>query len=198
MTKITANEGGEVTRLLGEWRAGDDGALDQLMPLIYPELRAIAAGAVRSKRGEQTLQATGLVHEAFLRIVGGDQGWRDRAHFYAAAAQVMRRVLVDYFRAQVASKRGGSQVKVSLEPEDLGGDEPLRLDKLEAALQELEAMDPRKCRIAEMHYFAGMDYDAIAEALELSRSTVARELRFTRHWLSAAIDGDAPGDSAEG
>ena len=186
----SGDERRQVTRLLREWRSGDAAAIDQLMPLVYPELRRIAQRAVRAKRGEQTLQATGLVHEAFLKMVGAQPDWQDRNHFYAAAAQTMRHVLVDYFRSQQAAKRGGANVHITLHADSQSGAADFPIDRLEALLCELDSMDPRKCRIAEMHYFAGLDYEEIASVLDVSRSTVARELRFTKSWLSAALAAD--------
>lgn len=177
----------EVTQLLGRWRGGDDEALKQLMPLVYPQLRAIAARSIRSRRGEQTLQATGLVHEAYIRLLGQSPDFNDRVHFFAVAAKTMRRVLVDYFRSQQAVKRGGQILNVTLDEDFQAGDPGFPVDRLEAVLCDLETMDPRKCRIAEMHYFAGMAYQEIAEVMQLSRATVARDLEFTRTWISAQL-----------
>lgn len=176
-----------VTQLLGQWRGGDEKALDQLMPLVYPELRAIAARSIRARRGEQTLQATGLVHEAFMRLIGQQEDFNDRVHFYAVAAKTMRSVLVDYFRSQQAAKRGGGFQSVTLAEALQSGDTEFPFGRLEEVLTELEALDARKCRIAEMHYFAGMAYEDIASVLQLSRATVARDLAFTRAWLNAQL-----------
>jgi RNA polymerase sigma factor (TIGR02999 family) len=193
---------GEVTRLLAECREGKAGALDRLMPLVYGELRRLAAHYMRGERKEHTLQPTALVHEAYGRLVGQEITWRDRAQFFKAAAQSMRRILVDHARAKRSAKRGGGQPGRPLdEAVDVvtvaGGGELSRADlvDLDRALARLGRQDARKARVVELHFFGGLSFDEVARTLEISKATVDRDMRFARAWLREALTegaGDGP------
>ena len=177
----------EVTRLLAEWRDGDEGAEAQLMPLVYGELRQLAAAYLRRERHGHTLQPTALVHEAYLRLVGqSTPDWQSRSHFYGVAARVMRQVLVDYARRKQAKKRAGEMLPleqvVSCQP-DRSGD----LVALDTSLKDLEKLDARKCRTIELRYFAGLSLDEIAQSMNLSVDTVRRDLRMAQAWLRNAM-----------
>jgi RNA polymerase sigma factor (TIGR02999 family) len=173
-----------VTRLLHEWRAGNQSALDQLMPLVYEELRRIARNYMRSEREGHTLQATALVNEAYLRLVDMDVPWQNRAHFFAVAARLLRRVLVDHAKSRRRAKRGRGQAAVTLNEALLAAYEPEKaIVALDEALESLAAFDDRKCRIIELHYFGGLTYEEMAEALGISEATVHRELRLAKAWL---------------
>jgi RNA polymerase sigma factor (TIGR02999 family) len=171
-----------VTALLRAWRAGDRGALDRLIPLVHDELHRLALGYMRGERPDHTLQATALVNEAYLKLVRADVDWRDRAHFFAVAATTMRRILVDHARTKGRVKRGG--VAVSLEESVLvAPDREAELLAIDEALTRLAGNDERAARVVELHYFGGLTYDEIAEALGISAATVDRDLRFAKAWL---------------
>jgi RNA polymerase sigma factor (TIGR02999 family) len=174
----------EVTQLLGAWRAGDAAALDRLTPMVYRELHRLARHAMRHERDGHTLQTTALVNEAFIGLVGADVAFADRAHFFALAARLMRRVLVNHAEAHRATKRGGGAEHVPLE-EALGvvGANTAAISDLDDALRRLAALDPRKAQILELHYFGGLNYDEMAEAVGISASTVDADLRFAKAWL---------------
>lgn len=182
----------EVTTLLAAWRDGDREALSRLMPLVYGELRRLAARSLEGERKDHTLQPTALVHEAFLRLAGGAvPRWQDRVHFYAVASQVMRRLLVDHARARRTEKRGGGARPLPLEAAlDIGSPEagdPELLLALDAALVELAVHDPRKARIVELRFFGGLTIEETAEVLDLATSTVILEARLARAWLFRRI-----------
>ena len=191
---------GEVTTLLRAWRGGDTAALDELLPLVYDELRRLAAMRLRHERGPVTLQPTVLVHEAFLRLVHQSVDWQGRAHFYAVAARLMRNVAVDHWRASVAQKRGaGAQpttmdIEAAAEPGSGGEVEQRNVDllALDAALTRLEAMSPIQARTVELRFFGGLELDEIAEVLGRSRATVVRDLRAAKAWLFREL---APGSA---
>lgn len=177
----------EVTRLLAQWGSGDELAEAQLIPLVYGELRQLAAAYLRSERRGHTLQPTALVHEAYLRLV--DQStpdWQSRSHFYGVAARVMRQVLVDHARRKHAKKRTGEMVPleqvVSFQA-DRSGD----LVSLDTSLKDLEKLDARKCKTIELRYFAGLSMAEIAQAMNLSVDTVRRDLRMAQAWLRNAM-----------
>ena len=183
-----------VTGLLAAWSAGDPNALDRLMPLVYAELHARAARQLRGEHTGHTLQPTALVHEAFLRLVDADIPWRDRAHFYHVAARAMRRVLVDHARGLQRAKRGGAAVRVTLDAENLAAPEAgTDVIALDEALERLAATDERKARVVELHYFAGLNYDEVAAAVEISPATVHRDLRLAKAWLRREM-GRTAGD----
>lgn len=173
-----------VTQLLLEWRGGNQQALDALMPLVYDELRRLAQHYMRGERPQHTLQATALVNEAYLRLVDMKVSWHDRAHFFAVAARLMRRMLVDHARAQHREKRE-SGPKVSLdEALEVSCQPASDLLVLDEALDELATLDQRKAEIVELHFFGGLSNEEVAEALGVSRATVQRELRMAKAWLN--------------
>lgn len=178
---------GEITRLLHDWRKGDGEAFEQLMPLVYTELRHIAAGLMRRERGDHTLQPTALLHELYFRLVQQQRGaseWGDRAHFFTFAAKLMRMILVDYARAHGAQRRGGDFMKLPLS-DDLSwlGQQESDIIDLDRALEKLEQLDPRKARIVELRFFISCSVDEIAENLKISKATVDRDLKFIRGWI---------------
>ena len=180
-----SNDIGNVSQLLRAWAGGDLEARDALAPLVYHELRRRASGYLRHERPDHTLQAAALVHEVFLRLAGHDRvAWQNRGHFYAVAAQTMRRILVDHARERRAAKRPGAAIRVDLDsqipaPESSGCD-VLMLDE---ALSELSAMDARQGRIVELRYFGGLSEQEVADMLSVSRATVTREWKRARAWL---------------
>lgn len=174
-----------MTGLLRAWAQGDLGARDELLPVVYDELRRCAAAQLRRERADHTLQPTALVHEAFLRLTPQDRiDWQNRAHFVGIAAQMMRRILVDYARRRRRNKRLGNAVKVTLN-DGVASVPPPDCDLLllDQALDELAALDPRQGRIVELRYFGGLSEGEVAVAIAVSRSTVAREWQIARGWL---------------
>lgn len=172
-----------LTRLLLAWGQGDEAALDQLMPLVYGELRRIAARHMRSERRDHTLQTTALVHEAYRRLVDQNRAeWRNRAQFFAVAARMMRRVLVDHARRRSAKRRGSTLV--ALEDRDVAAaDKSADVVALDEALTRLAAFDPRKSRVVELRIFGGMTIEETAEALGVSTTTVKNDYRTALAWL---------------
>ncbi len=173
----------EVTLLLAEWAKGNQQALDELTPLVYKELRQLAASYLRKERQGHTLQPTALVHEAYLRLVDQkNPSWQDRSHFFGVAARLMRQILVDHARRRQAGKRAG--LKVPLEEAVSFQHERSRdLVALDSGLNALEKLDPRKCKAVELRYFGGLSMDEIAQALDVSPVTVRRDLRMAEAWL---------------
>jgi len=173
-----------VTRLLREWGGGNKEALDQLMPVVYQQLRKLASICLRSERPDHTLRATALVHEAYIRLVDAEVAWQDRVHFFAVSARVLRHILVDHAKSGKRQKRGGGVETISLDeavmvgPQTTGG-----IVALDAALQRLAALDQRKSEIIELLCFGGLTYDEAAEALKISPATVHRELKMAKAWL---------------
>ena len=187
---------GDITRLLVDWSSGDQAALAQLLPLVYDELHRLARGHMRRERPDHLLQTTALVHEAYLRLV--DQKhvrWQTRAHFFAVAAQVMRRILVDYARGRRREKRGGGRPDAELHEEAAISAE--RVDELlavDSALDSLAALDPRKGKVFELRYFGGMSVEEAAGVLNVSPATVARDWRMAKAWLRREMgDGENHG-----
>jgi RNA polymerase sigma factor (TIGR02999 family) len=173
-----------VTRLLRELSQGDKAAFDKLMPVVYDQLHKLAARCLLSERPEHTLPATALVHEAYLRLVQADVAWEDRVHFYAVAARVMRRILVDHAKANHREKRGGGAERIPLDEALIVGPRaPAGIVELDQALQRLAARDERKSNVVEMLFFGGMTYEETAAALSLSPATIHRELRMAKAWL---------------
>ncbi len=185
--------GEQVTALLKEWSAGDRGALERLMPLVYGELRKLAAAHLKAERGDHTLQPTALVHEAYIRLVGQRSvSWANRAHFYGIAAQMMRRVLVDHARRRLAAKRTPGALYVDLgEQAAAAPDRAPELLSLDRALTELERLDPRQARVVELRFFAGLSVEETAEVAGVSTATVKREWRTARAFLRHEIWLDA-------
>jgi len=183
-----------VTALLADWSRGDDTALDQLLPLVYYELRRIAARQLRSERANHTLQPTALVHEVYLRLVDQRQvDWQDRAHFLGVAAQTMRRILVDHARRHRAQKRGGGGHCVSIDDAlELAASQEMPLLALDHALHRLEAVDPELSRIVELRAFGGLTIEEAAHVLKVSPSTAKRGWRTAKAWLNRELGTDAP------
>jgi len=178
------------TTLLRDWRRGDTDALNELTPLIYDELRRIAARHLRSERSGHTLQATALVNEAFARLAEADVSFEDRAHFIAIAARTMRHILTDYGRARRSQKRGGGLSAVTLHEDRVAAAVPQEIVGLDDALLKLAKIDERKSDILVLHFFGGMTYDETAEALKISAATVDRDLRLARAWLANELKDD--------
>jgi len=172
-----------ITQLLHEWRAGNQQALDDLMPLVYDELRHLAAHHLKSERASHTLQPTALVNEAYIRLVNVEVQWQDRAHFFAVAARLLRRILVDHAKSRRRAKRGGDLIRVTLN-EYLFSTEPDNdIIALDDSLKSLATFDDRKSQIVELHFFGGLTYEETAETLGISPVTVHRELRLAKAWL---------------
>ncbi len=182
----------DVTQLLLDWSRGDRTALDRLMPLVYTELRALADRSLRHERTGHTLQGTALVHEAYLKLVDQRQvRWQDRAHFFAVAAQLMRRILVDHARRHGAAKRGSGRPALALgEADAAAGEVPLiDLLALDRALDRLAAFDERQARIVELRFFGGLTIEETAEILQVSQATVKNEWSLARGWLYRELRG---------
>jgi RNA polymerase sigma factor (TIGR02999 family) len=182
---------GPITELLAAWRAGEPEALAKLMPIVQRELRALASLQLRKERRAHTLQPTALVNEAFLRLVEQQRvSWESRSHFFAVAATIMRRVLVDYARRRRARKRGFEPEKVPVETVQLAASPDIDLLDLEAVLARLEQLDPGLARVVELRVFAGCTVEETAEALGVSASTVKREWRTAQVWLRGELGPD--------
>jgi RNA polymerase sigma factor (TIGR02999 family) len=182
------NENEPITSLLADWRSGNQDALDRLTPLVYAELKRLAERMFRGESAGHTLQPTALVNEAFEVLVRMDVPWQDRTHFFALSARLMRRILVNHATARRAQKRGGGEVRVTLDekvaPIAEGDDDILALD---AALHELAGTSERRASVIELHYFGGLTYPEIATALGLSESTVHEDLRAAKTWLAEKL-----------
>ncbi|HMV47329.1 MAG TPA: sigma-70 family RNA polymerase sigma factor [Blastocatellia bacterium] len=173
-----------VTQLLAAWSEGDQNARDELIPLVYAELHRVAQNYLRRERRGHTLQSSALVHEAFLRLVDQRVAWRNRAHFFGIAAQMMRRILVDYARSRGNEKHGGDQLHLELdEALDAAAQRDAELVALDDALNSLAEIDPQQSRVIELRYFGGLTIEETAEALGISDTTVEREWRLARAWL---------------
>jgi len=183
--------GHQVTQLLVRWREGDQRALDELMPLVYDELRRLASHYMRGERPGHTLQTSALVNEAYLRLAGHEEmRWQDRAHFFAVAAQAMRRILVDHARRRGNRKRGGDAVRVALDEalvvSEGRAEEVVALDE---ALSRLAEVDSRKSQLVELRFFGGLSIEETAEVLKVSPGTVMRDWTFVKAWLLKEITG---------
>jgi len=189
----------EVTRVLSAVEAGDPSAAAELLPLVYDELRKLAAARLADEKPGQTLQATALVHEAYLRLVDGDRArrWESRAHFFAAAAEAMRRLLIDQARRKRRPKHGGGRTRLSLDEalclRETPDDDLLALDE---ALQRFAREEPAKAELVKLHYFAGLSLEEAGRALGVSHRTAKRHWAYARAWLYAAIR-DAPPSTAD-
>jgi RNA polymerase sigma factor (TIGR02999 family) len=180
----------DVTRILAEARAGDPGALDRLLPILYDELHALAHRERRRRGAAETLSTTALVHEAYEKLARADGGWNDRAHFFRVAAAAMRQVIVDYARAQHAQKRGGGPARSLTNVPALGLSVDARAEDvlaLDMALDRLAALDPRQGEVVELRYFAGLTVPETAEVLDVSPATVKRAWTAARAWLHREI-----------
>ena len=180
----------DITEILKEWSAGSEEVLDELMPLVYAELHRQAARYLRRERADHTLQTTALINEAYLKLVN-QKGvrWQNRAHFFAIAAQAMRRILVDYAKTRRREKRGGSDVKLQLDEalEVSSSERSVDLEALDEALERLAAFDARQARIVELRYFSGLTEKETAEVLGLSPATVRLDWKMARAWLRNQI-----------
>lgn len=175
----------DITQLLNDYQNGNKKALDELFPLVYDELRRLAASRMRSERGEHTLQPTALVHEAYLRLIAQHSAdWQNRAHFFGLAAEMMRRILVNHAVKNNADKRFGNQTRLALdEMVDFTRGQDVNLVRLDEALDRLAELDAKQAKIIELKFFAGLTSEEIAEVLGVSDSTVKREWRIAKAWL---------------
>jgi len=181
---------GEVTLLLNELKLGNKDALGRLVPLVYRELRQVAARLLRGERTGHTLQPTALVHELYLRLVEQDRAdWKDRAHFLAVAAKLMRHILVDYARARGTAKRDGMATRIEIAGFELGGEEPRteQILAVDEALNRLAELDPQQTRVVELRYFAGLTVEETAEAVGISPRTVKRDWAMASAWLRSEL-----------
>jgi RNA polymerase sigma factor (TIGR02999 family) len=186
----------DVTRLLSAVEGGDARAAEQLLPLVYDELRRLAAVRLAHERPGQTLQATALVHEAYLRLVGGDptERWNGRGHFFAAAAEAMRRILVERARRKNRDRHGGGRRRVELEEQHLTVEPPPdRLLAVDEALTRLSEEDPEAAEVVKLHFFAGLTLEQTAECLGISRATVYRQWAYARACLRCSLQDEQPG-----
>ena len=181
----------ETTQLLRAWAQGDRNALERLTPHVYRTLRRIAGHHMQNERPGQTLQATALVHEAYLELIDiTNVDWQHRAHFFAVSAQIMRNILLQRARQRLTAKRGGTAERVNLdELPDGGGDRARELIILDDALNALAEIEPRKARVIELRFFGGLSVEEAAEVLAVSPETVMRDWKFARSWLQAEISG---------
>lgn len=194
MEAVRPPDDSKITFLLHRWAAGDAEALRELLPVLYEPLRQLAHQRMRGEPDTRSLDTTGLVHEAYLKLVGAPAGsLRDRHHFLAVASRVMRNVLVDHARARNAEKRGGGAGTVELREEIWVSEIDLdAVSELDKALTTLEVLDPRQSAIVEQHYFGGLSLDDIADAMSVSVRTVKRDLRAARAWLASQLAREAP------
>jgi RNA polymerase sigma-70 factor, ECF subfamily len=184
----------QVTQMLADWSGGDEGALEKLIALVQPELHRLAHHYMSKERSGHTLQTTALLNEAYLRLVDNPKrNWHNRTHFIAAAAQLMRRIMVDHARERRSLKRGADAIKVSLDEAALVSDQRAEeLLALDDALEKLAAQDPRKSQIVELRYFGGLTTEETATFLKISERTVRREWRMAKAWLYGALSGGEP------
>jgi RNA polymerase sigma factor (TIGR02999 family) len=191
--KTTMQAPANFTQLLTEWRSGHPQALERLTPLVYDELRRLARNYMRAERGSHTLQATAVVHEAFLRLIQANVALQDRGHFFALASRLMRRVLVDHAKSRSRMKRNSGARDLAAERT---GETPPPMDfdvvALDDALEGLQQLEPRLAQVIELHYFGGLTYDQIAAAVGASAATVHRDIRLARAWLLDEIGGTRP------
>jgi RNA polymerase sigma-70 factor, ECF subfamily len=187
---MTGSNSHEVTLLLAEWAKGNPQALEELTPLVYRELRQLAASYLRKERQGHTLQPTALVHEAYLRLVDRTKhpDWQNRSHFYGVAARLMRQILVDHARRKQAGKRAGIKVPFE-EAMSFEKNRSQDLVALDTSLRALEKIDPRKCKAVELRYFGGLSMQEIARSLEISEVTARRDLRMAEAWLHREMRG---------
>ncbi len=178
------NDGGQVTQLLKAMRTGDTQAAENLLPLVYAELHRLARSYMRGERPDHTLQATALINEAYLRLVGEEVDWNSRAHFIGVAANVMRRVLVDYARTRNAEQRGGGLQRVEMQDDlAISPDKLDEVERLDEALKKLEEENPRQARVVELRYFGGLSVEQIGALLEIAPRSVKRDWALARIWL---------------
>jgi RNA polymerase sigma factor (TIGR02999 family) len=177
-----------ITHLLDRWNQGDATAREELIPLLYQDLRRLARRTLGRQRADHTLQSTALVHEAYLRLAGRDRArWQNREHFFAVAAQAMRHILVDHARRRQAEKRGGGQITLLLDEEIASPQQQLDITALDDALTALGALDPAQSQVVELRFFGGLSIDEIAKVMRISPATVKREWTTARSWLYAEL-----------
>ena len=185
------NSSNNITQLLSNAAEGEKSAMDQLFPLVYDELRRVSENQLRGERKNHTINATALVHEAYIRIAGNDNiNLQNRNHFFVIAAKCMRDILIDYARKRNAAKRGGDHILITLNEQDV--EQEIRAEELimlDESLEELQDEDPRVSKVVELKFFGGLTYDEIAGVLSVSVPTVRRDWRFARAWLSNAMKG---------
>lgn len=182
----------QVTRLLEALAAGESHAADELLPLVYEELRRVATAQMAHERPGQTLQATALVHEAYLRLIGGEASWENRRHFFAAAAEAMRRILVERARRKQRVRHGGGRQRVDLAADEIAIETPaVDLLALDEALDRLAAEDQQKAELVKLRFFAGLSEQEAADVLGISRATAARHWAYARAWLFDRLRDDA-------
>jgi RNA polymerase sigma factor (TIGR02999 family) len=181
---MSVDAGAGVTRLLLQWTEGDKQALEDLLPLVYDELRRLARSYLQRERPGHTLQSTALVHEAYMRLVDQDVSWQSRAHFFGIAAQMMRRILVDHARTKNAAKRGDGACKVTLDEGLVATEErDVNVLALDEALTKLGQLDPQQSQIVELRFFAGLSIEDTSEVLKISPATVKRDWAMAKAWL---------------
>jgi len=183
---VAATQSADITRLLRAWGSGDGAALEQLVPVVYRELRRLARRRMRAENPGGTLQTTALVNEAYLRLVGvTNMAWQDRVHFFAVSAQIMRRILVDAARSRVSARRGGQAPRLNLDEDlDASPQRARELVALDDSLNALAQMDPRKARVIELRFFGGLSVEETAEVLKISPPSVMRDWKLAKAWLS--------------
>lgn len=187
----------DITEVLAAWNSGRREAMDQLIPLVYQQLLSLARRRLSLEAPDHTLRPTELVHEAYLRIVRSEIPAKNRAHFYAICAQLMRRILVDHARASLREKRGGGAIIVSLEGMDVGSsDKPEQVLEIHEALEKLAEFDTRKAQVVELVFFGGVEQDIAAEALNISPATLRRDLKIAKAWLYQKIGHQRPAETA--
>ncbi|HWW97385.1 MAG TPA: sigma-70 family RNA polymerase sigma factor [Edaphobacter sp.] len=183
-------QSGEITQLLVAWSHGEETALEMLTPIIYGELRRLAQSYMRQERADHTLQSTAVVHEAFIRLIDQNVEWKSRAHFFAIAAKMMRRILVDHARARSTSKRGAGMARVDVEEQAMESQErSVDLLALDEALEHLARIDPQRSRIVELRYFGGLSNEESANVLGISPATVQRQWSGAKAWLYRELSG---------
>jgi RNA polymerase sigma factor (TIGR02999 family) len=196
---VSSRSSADITGLLKAFSRGDQGAQDELMPLVYDQLRAQARRYMRHERSGVTMQSTALVHETYLRLVNAnDVDWHDRAHFFALSAQIMRRILIDAARARTAAKRGGGAARVDHSsavdldqiPSAASDVSSNSLCALDDALESLGRIDPRRAKVIELRFFGGLSVEETAEVLQVSPQTVMRDWRLARAWIAREMSGD--------
>jgi RNA polymerase sigma factor (TIGR02999 family) len=183
----------EITQLLRAWNGGDESALEKLMPIVYTELHRMARRYMARESPDHTLQTSALVNEAYLRLVdSANANWQNRAHFFAVSAQAMRRILVDWARSRKALKRGGQVRPLQLDDAlAVSEDQLVDLVALDDALKALAAMDPRKSKVVELHFFGGLNLEETAEVLKISSDTVLRDWKLAKSWLRCELSGES-------
>ena len=190
---MSLSQSENITQLLVASSKGDSDALNQLLPVVYNELRRLAERYLRQERSDHTLQATALVHEAYIRLIDQNVSWQNRAHFFGVAAEMMRRILIDHARSHMAAKRGSGGIKLSLDDViNLSDERAADLVALDEALKALAEFDPQKSRIVELRYFGGLSIEETAKVLDIGTATVTRQWNLAKAWLYHEITRSEP------